>query len=258
MEDMDYALFVRKVKEHLDLDLSSYKETQMKRRLTSLRERRGFSTFAAYFKALMQDERLLAEFRDRVTINVSEFWRNPGRWEVLESRFLPELAASSRRLRCWSAACSTGEEPYTLAMILDRHGIRNAEIRATDIDAGVLEKAKAGRYAERSVRDVPKHYLDAYFVKDGGEYVVIDRLKRMVRFEQGDLLQDPFGRDHDLIICRNVMIYFTEPAKRELYRRLADALKPGGILFVGSTEQIFTPAQYGLEAADSFFYRKKG
>lgn len=257
MEDMDYALFVRKVREHLALDLSSYKETQMKRRLTSLRDRRGFATFAAYFKAMLQDERLLAEFKDRVTINVSEFWRNPGRWEVLENRFLPELAASSRRLKCWSAACSTGEEPYTLAMILDRHGFRHAEITATDIDAGVLEKAKAGRYDERSVRDVPPDYLNAYFVREGGEYVVLDRLKKMVRFEQGDLLRDPFGRDHDLIICRNVMIYFTEPAKRDLYRRLADALRPGGILFVGSTEQIFTPSQYGLEAADSFFYRKK-
>lgn len=256
MVDMDYALFVRKVKERLALDLSQYKETQMKRRLTSLRDKRGFATFSAYFNAIMRDERLLEEFKDRVTINVSEFWRNPNRWEVLENRFLPELASGSRRLKCWSAACSTGEEPYTLAMILDRHGMRHADVKATDIDAGVLEKAKAGRYPERSVRDVPKSYLDAYFVREGQEYAVIDRLKRMVRFEQGNLLLDPFGRDYDLIICRNVMIYFTEPAKRELYRKFGEALRPGGILFVGSTEQIFTPSRYGLEAADSFFYRK--
>lgn len=256
VEDMDYSLFVRKVREHLSLDLSQYKETQMKRRLTSLRNKRGYASFAAYFKAIMQDEQLLAEFKDRVTINVSEFWRNPNRWEVLEKRFLPELIKSSRRLKCWSAACSTGEEPYTLAMILDRLGVRNADITATDIDAGVLEKARAGRYPERSVRDVPKAYLEAYFEKDGDEYVVADRLKRMVRFEQGNLLLDPFGRDHDLIICRNVMIYFTEPAKQDLYRRFSAALRPGGILFVGSTEQIFTPSQYGLESVDSFFYRK--
>jgi chemotaxis protein methyltransferase CheR len=259
MEDMDYALFVRKVKEHLSLDLASYKETQMKRRLTSLRDKRGFPTFAAYFKAIMQDERLLGEFKDRVTINVSEFWRNQSRWEVLEKVFLPEFAASARtrRLKCWSAACSSGEEPYTLAMILDRHGFAGSEIRATDIDAGVLEKARAGRYAERSVREVPKPYLDQYFVRDGQDYLVIDRLKRMVRFEQGNLLLDPFDRDYDLIICRNVMIYFTEPAKQDLYQRLADALRPGGILFVGSTEQIFTPSRFGLENAESFFYRKK-
>jgi len=256
---MDYALFVRKVKEHLALDLSSYKETQMKRRLTSLRDKRGFSSFAAYFKAIMQDERLLNEFKDRVTINVSEFWRNQSRWEVLEKVLLPELAASarSRRLKCWSAACSSGEEPYTLAMILDRHGFADLEIRATDIDAGVLEKARAGRYAERSVREVPKTYLDQYFVRDGQDYLVIDRLKRMVRFEQGNLLLDPFDRDYDLIICRNVMIYFTEPAKLDLYQRFSDALRPGGILFVGSTEQIFTPSRFGLENAESFFYRKK-
>lgn len=256
MEDMDYTLFVRKVKEQLQLDLSHYKETQMKRRLTSLRDKRGFANFSAYFKAMMQDERLLAEFKDRVTINVSEFWRNPNRWQMLEQRFLPELMSSSHRLKCWSAACSTGEEPYTLAMILTELGARLSEITATDIDAGVLEKAKIGRYQERSVRDVPPGYLEKYFVKDGQEYAVIDQLKRMVRFEQGNLLLDPFKKDYDLIICRNVMIYFTEPAKRDLYMKFSESLRPGGYLFVGSTEQIFTPSQFGLESVDSFFYRK--
>lgn len=253
---MDYMLFVRKIREQLSLDLSHYKETQMKRRLTSLRDKRGYANFAAYFKAIMQDDKLLEEFKDRVTINVSEFWRNPNRWEVLEQRFVPDLLAASPRLKCWSAACSTGEEPYTLAMILAEAGVDHVEIKATDIDAGVLNKAKVGRYGERSVRDVPKPYLDKYFVRDGEDYVVADRLKRMVRFSQGNLLLDAFEGNHDLIICRNVMIYFTEPAKQDLYQRFADALRPGGLLFVGSTEQIFSPGKYGLESADSFFYRK--
>lgn len=257
MTDMDYTLFVRKVREHLSLDLSHYKETQMKRRLTSLRDKRGCSSFAAYFKAMMQDGQLLEEFKDRVTINVSEFWRNPNRWEVLERRFIPELLAERPRLKCWSAACSTGEEPYTLAMILAEAGAERTVIKATDIDAGVLEKAREGRYGERSVRDVPGPYLDKYFERDGQDYVVSERLKKMVHFEQGNLLLDKFEDNHDLIICRNVMIYFTEPAKQDLYHRFAAALRPGGILFVGSTEQIFTPGQYGFESADSFFYRKK-
>lgn len=257
MTDMDYMLFVRKIREHLALDLSHYKETQMKRRLTSLRDKRGYANFAAYFKAIMRDEHLLEEFKDRVTINVSEFWRNPNRWEVLENRFIPELLAERSRLKCWSAACSTGEEPYTLAMIMAEAGAEQTVIQATDIDAGVLEKARAGRYGERSVRDVPGPYMDKYFVRDGEEFVVADRLKRMVHFKQGNLLLDTFDDHYDLIICRNVMIYFTEPAKQDLYHRFAAALRPGGILFVGSTEQIFSPGRYGLESADSFFYRKK-
>src|SRR5690606_8389295 len=115
---MDYVLFTRKVKESLSLDLGNYKETQMKRRLTSLRLKRGYDTFAAYFKAIMEDPELLNEFKDRVTINVSEFWRNPNRWMTLEQKFVPELLNKNARIKCWSAACSTGEEPYTLAMIL--------------------------------------------------------------------------------------------------------------------------------------------
>lgn len=256
MEDLDYQQFVKRIKEALGLDLSSYKETQMKRRLTSLRVKRGFANFAAYFDALMKDEALRAEFMDRVTINVSEFWRNPIRWSVLEQKFIPELARRSPRLKCWSAACSTGEEPYTLAMILAEQGIRNADVLATDIDENVLAKARIGEYPERSVRDVPPHYMRKYFVEADGVFRIDESLKRMIRFRKGDLLSDRFESDYDLIICRNVMIYFTEPAKAELYHKFARALKPGGLLFVGSTEQIFTPAQYGLESADTFFYRK--
>lgn len=256
MEDMDYVLFTRKVKEQLSLDLGNYKETQMKRRLTSLRLKRGFDTFASYFNAMIKDPVLLNEFKDRVTINVSEFWRNPNRWSVLEEKFIPELMGRSSRLKCWSAACSTGEEPYTLAMILAERGAVNPDITATDIDETVLGKAQTGIYADRSVRDVPAAYLQKYFKKEDQNYQVMDSLKRMIKFRKGNLLLDRFDRDYDLIICRNVMIYFTEPAKQDLYRRFSDALRPGGLLFVGSTEQIFSPSQYGLETADSFFYRK--
>jgi len=256
LEDLDYHHFVARIKDSLGLDLSSYKETQMKRRLNSLRQKRGFPDFAAYYGALMRNRELLAEFLDRVTINVSEFWRNPIRWHVLRQRFLPELIGRSPRLKCWSAACSTGEEPYTLAMILAEMGAVNCDILATDIDENVLAKARVGEYAERSVREVPEPYLKKYFKEEGGVYRIDPSLKRMIRFQKGDLLADRFDQGYDLIICRNVMIYFTEPAKVELYHKFAQALKPGGILFVGSTEQIFSPGQYGLVSADTFFYRR--
>ncbi len=256
MEDMDYYVFTKKVKDHLGLDLSNYKETQMKRRLTSLRTKRGFDSFTAYFNAITKEPTLLNEFKDRVTINVSEFWRNPNRWSVLEQKFIPEMLANMPRLKCWSAACSTGEEPYTLAMILNEQGSAQADILAMDLDESVLQKAQQGQYLERSVRDVPPNYMKKYFTREGEHYQIASSLKRMIRFRSGNLLLDRFEKDFDLIICRNVMIYFTEPAKHDLYHKFSASLKPGGILFVGSTEQIFSPAQYRLEAVDSFFYKK--
>jgi len=255
--DEDFAQFVAKVKAATSIDLGQYKENQMRRRLTTLRLKHGYTTFASYFAALMKDEKLMAEFLDRMTINVSEFWRNPNRWQVLKDKFLPEMIKGGGRLNMWSAACSTGEEPYTLAMILDSMGaLDRARILATDIDDNALAKAREGVYHERSVKDVPPNYLQTYFQMEGGLYRIDPRIKQAVEFRKHNLLLDPFLDKYDLIICRNVMIYFTEEAKAGLYLKFADALKPEGILFVGSTEQIFNPQQYGLEPADTFFYRR--
>ncbi|MDB5053828.1 MAG: cheR [Bacilli bacterium] len=258
-EDEDFAYFVKKIKELTTIDLNQYKEAQMRRRLTTLRTKKGFPTFATYFEAIAKSRELLYEFLDRMTINVSEFWRNANRWEMLEKKFIPEMLQRNRRLKCWSAACSTGEEPYTLAMIIaeTRGGLQDIQLSATDIDDGALEKARNGVYLDRSIRDVPVSYLKKYFKQDGIIYSVTDDLKRAVKFQKQNLLLDIFEPNHDLIVCRNVMIYFTEEAKHLLYQKFAQALRPGGILFVGSTEQIFSPGQYMLEAADTFFYRKK-
>ncbi|WP_239614161.1 CheR family methyltransferase [Cohnella mopanensis] len=256
-EDEDFARFIVNIKRLTSIDLSQYKESQMRRRLTTLRMKYGYKSFADYFAALSADARLRNEFLDRMTINVSEFWRNPNRWQVLKDKFLPELMKTSPRLNIWSAACSTGEEPYTLAMILDSMNVLDrASLVATDIDEGVLEKAKVGVYLERSLRDVPVSYKNTYFTAADGAYKVSDKLKKAVKLQKQNLLLDKFGDKYDLIVCRNVMIYFTEEAKHILYGKFAQALKPGGLLFVGSTEQIFSPGQYGLETADTFFYRR--
>ncbi|MFC5448090.1 CheR family methyltransferase [Paenibacillus aestuarii] len=259
MEDQDFLTFIKKVKEYTAIDLAQYKEAQMKRRLTTLRMKRGYSTFVAFFDAMMKDKELFYEFLDRMTINVSEFWRNPNRWEVVEKRYIPEMLRSNKRLKIWSAACSTGEEPYTLAMILAEQGaLADAHLQATDIDEGALDKARKGMYLDRSIRDVPDKYVKKYFRQDNMMFHITDELKRAVKFQKGNLLVDTFDTGFDLIVCRNVIIYFTEEAKHGLYQKFAKALKPGGLLFVGSTEQIFSPGQYDLEPADTFFYRKKG
>jgi chemotaxis protein methyltransferase CheR len=258
IDDPDYSLFIKKVKDVSSIDLSQYKEAQMKRRLTTLWTKKGFTSFVSFFEGMMKDKVLFYEFLDRMTINVSEFWRNPNRWELVEQKYIPDMLRRGRKLKIWSAACSTGEEPYTLAMILAKHGaLQDAQLLATDIDDGAIEKARKGVYLDRSLRDVPASYVKTYFKEDGMMYSVADELKRAVKFQKGNLLHDPFDSGFDLIVCRNVIIYFTEEAKHILYQKFANALKPGGILFVGSTEQIFTPGQYGLEPADTFFYRKK-
>ncbi|QHT60539.1 protein-glutamate O-methyltransferase CheR [Paenibacillus lycopersici] len=259
MEDKDFTLFIERIKEKTDIDLSQYKEAQMKRRLTTLRQKYGLDTFAAYFNELNRDKKLMNEFLDRMTINVSEFWRNPSRWAAVEKKFLPDILKSGGRVKIWSAACSTGEEPYTLSMIAHALGAQDrVSILATDLDALVLQKAAQGVYQERSVRDVPSTYMSNYFVKrNHDEIAVTDNLKKIIAFKQQNLLHDTFESGFDIIVCRNVMIYFTEEAKHVLYHKFSKALKPGGLLFVGSTEQIFTPSQYDFETVETFFYRRK-
>ncbi|WP_181348231.1 protein-glutamate O-methyltransferase CheR [Thalassobacillus sp. CUG 92003] len=253
----DYEGFIRQIKKQTGIDLSHYKEAQMKRRLTSLRQKRGFDNFHTYFQALSCDNELVSELLDRMTINVSEFYRNMKRWDVLETSILPEILKQSKRPKIWSAACSTGEEPYTLAMILNQHlPLKNIQITATDIDEKALEKARQGVYHERALKGVPNSIRQRYFTKDNNVYHVSEAIKNAVQFKRHNLLSDRFDSDFHLIVCRNVLIYFTESAKNELYTKFYRALKSEGFLFVGSTEQIFAPQTHGFDVFDTFFYRK--
>lgn len=253
----DYINFISNIKRKTGIDLSLYKEAQMKRRLTSLYEKKGYTNFNDFYEAIHKDKKMLEEFLDRMTINVSEFYRNAQRWEVLENKIFPELLANNKRLKIWSAACSTGEEPYSLAMVLSSHvPLSSISVHATDLDIGALERAKVGLYPERALKEAPPSVIQKYFVNEGTYYQVKDEIKRTVTFKQHNLLDDRYDTGYDLIVCRNVMIYFTEEAKDLIYTNFSKALKPGGILFVGSTEQIFNPAKFGFESAETFFYRK--
>ncbi|MBS4209768.1 protein-glutamate O-methyltransferase CheR [Bacillus sp. FJAT-50079] len=255
--DVDYEKFISQVKQKTSIDLSLYKENQMKRRLKSLYEKKGYTSFAEFFASMTKDEQLFNEFLDRMTINVTEFYRNKARWDVLEKKILPRLYENNKQLKVWSAASSTGEEPYTLAMILTKFcPVQQISILATDIDEQALATAKTGIYSERSLTEVPQDMKKQYFQKKGNVYAFTNELKRTVTYKKMNLLSDPFDSSFDLIVCRNVLIYFTEEAKDRLYKKFSAALKIGGVLFVGSTEQIFNPSQYGFEVEDTFFYKK--
>ncbi|UOQ47578.1 protein-glutamate O-methyltransferase CheR [Gracilibacillus caseinilyticus] len=253
----DYQVFTSQVYKKTGLDLSLYKEAQMKRRLTSLRNKLGFHSFDDFFQAINTDQQVMNEFLDKVTINVSEFFRNPSRWEVLENEIFPPLSKRKKRIKIWSAACSTGEEPYTLAIIANQFWkVSDIEILATDIDQNVLARAKQGIYKERALQEVPPHLKKQYFHREGDTYKIDEKLKESIRFKQHNLLADPYPNQVDLIVCRNVLIYFTEEAKRTIYQQFSQSLDINGIFFVGSTEQIFSPDQYSLEVLDTFFYKK--
>ncbi|KGR88537.1 chemotaxis protein CheR [Ureibacillus massiliensis 4400831 = CIP 108448 = CCUG 49529] len=254
----DYEQFIDGIKRKTGIDLSLYKEAQMKRRLTSLYEKKGFRNFTEFLHALERDRDLMNEFLDRMTINVSEFYRNAKRWEVLQNKIFPMLLKNSRKLKIWSAACSTGEEPYTISMVLSNHlPLSQINVHATDIDENVIQKAKLGLYPERSLAEVPADMKSKYFHTEGQFYKIKEDIKKTVTYKKHNLLKDTYDTNYDLIVCRNVMIYFTEEAKDLIYQNFSKSLRSGGILFVGSTEQIFNPSRYDFEVEDTFFYRKK-
>jgi len=253
----DYLEFIQGIKRKTGIDLSLYKEAQMKRRLTALYEKKGFGSFQEFFSKLNRDSEEMEGFLDRMTINVSEFYRNYKRWEVLETKILPRLLQENKSLKIWSAACSTGEEPYTIAMMLSEHmTLSGRTITATDIDKNAIQRARNGLYPERSLNEVPSVMKARYFTQEGALFKLNEEIRKNVTFKQQNLLSDPFEGNYDLIVCRNVLIYFTEEAKNLLYKKFNASLRPGGVLFVGSTEQIFNPTQYGFETEDTFFYKK--
>lgn len=254
-----YEDFKTKVFQLTKIDLSSYKERQMKRRIDSLITRHSIATYTDYVEKLRTNKEMFDEFVTFLTINVSEFYRNPDQWTLLEKEILPQILAKNKKPRIWSAACSTGDEPYSLAMLLAKYiPMRDIHIIATDIDKQILEKAKAGLYNVKSLKALPTEFIDKYFIKiNDTSYKIKDEIKNCVEFKQHNLLKDEYPSQCDLIVCRNVVIYFTEEAKEAIYRKFSNALIPGGVLFVGSTEQIIQPASVGFESIRAFFYRKR-
>ncbi len=256
MED-EWDVFIRKFEALSKIDLKSYKRPQMERRINSFMRTVQTDDYKSFIALLSSNHEIYRKFLDHITINVSEFFRNANHWDIMEKQIIPVLLKDHKKLKIWSAGCSTGEEAYSLAMMCNESRIDlSDQILATDIDNEVLEKAALGIYSSKAVQTLPSYYLEKYFLPEGNFYCIKDSIKKMVRFQQQDLLKDNFGRAFDLILCRNVVIYFTEASKQGLYRKFCDALRPGGILFIGSTEQIFQARELGLQSIATFFYQK--
>ena len=255
----DYKAFMADIFKLTKIDLTFYKEAQMKRRIDALIAKERFQGYQDFVEALKKDSAKLSEFIEYMTINVSEFYRNPDQWELMDKVFIPELISKfGKNLKIWSAACSTGDEPYSLVMALSRHlPLNQIKIYATDLDKQVIAQAKTGIYAEKSLTNVPKDLKEKYFTKVGNSYQISNDIKSRVEFKEHNLLKDPYPQNYHFIICRNVLIYFTEEAKDEIFMKYGQSLCEGGIFFIGSTEQIMNHRQYGFERRNSFYYEKK-
>lgn len=255
---MDYEGFKKEIYILGSVDLNSYKEKQMKRRINSLMRKNGFSGYREYINALKKNIQLFKQFINFITINVTEFYRNPSQWRVFEENILPSIIDRTRTPKIWSTACSTGEEPYTLAMVLNKYiPLKNIKIIATDVDASALKKAKEGTYNKKNIGSLPKDMIQKHFTVEDGTYVLKSRIKECIRFNKLDLLKDEYPSCCDLIVCRNVLIYLTERAKSCIYKKFNRSLNNQGILFVGNTEQIIMSGKYHFKSIKTFFYTKE-
>ena len=261
MDTLEYSYVKRKVLNLTGVDLNCYKTPQVQRRLKTYLLRSGHATWRSFFSAVPGDPVALSKLKDYLTINVSSFFRDADKFEYLRETILPQLLRGHPKLRLWSAGCSRGHEPYTLAIMLaEATGpYRPHHILATDIDHSALEWAQAGGpYSADEVGNVPPALLSRYFKAHEDGYRVIKSLQRRLTFRYHNLLADPFESGFDLIVCRNVVIYFTAEVKDRLYQRFHDALRPGGVLFVGGTEFLAKAADIGFKSAGISFYRRDG
>lgn len=253
-----YTTFLENLKRKFDVDLLGYKRPQMERRINSLMRTLEVADYDQLVQTMAEDQVIFNRFLTHLTINVSEFFRNPSQWDVLKNKILPLLLKDTQNLKIWSAGCSTGEEPYSLAMVLKEHfPLGRHTILATDFDKNVLSKAKEGVYSAKEISGIPDYYRKKYVDQVDGTFKIKNSLKDIIKFKEHNLLTSPFEKNFDLILCRNVVIYFTEETKDVLYRKFYQALKNQGVLFTGSTEQIIQARDMGFNSIAIFFYQKQ-
>ena len=258
MDENDWENFKRKLKAKTEIDLDLYKAPQMKRRIGNLVRRNSFDSYEGYFDHVVKDKDDFAAFIEYLTINVSEFFRTPDKFSKLETDVIPDLLTRSPKLNIWSAGCSIGAEPYSHSIIIhEMTPGKKHRILATDLDIEILAKAKRGEYTDNELKAISAERKKRYFDNTpDGKYRIKDEIKDCIEFKRHNLLKDSFESGFDLILCRNVVIYFTEEAKDQLYAHFFQALKPGGILFVGATEAILNFRKLGYTSYQPFFYQK--
>jgi chemotaxis protein methyltransferase CheR len=247
LTDEDFGAIAAMVRDQSGIVLSASKRdlvySRLRRRLRALH----LSSFAEYRAQLVGEPGAAERVKmiNAITTNLTGFFREPHHFEFLEQRMLPTIPTATRRLRIWSAGCSSGEEPYSIAMTL-RHALptideRDVRVLATDIDTDMVATAAAGRYAMERAVAIPIELRRSFVRRIDADMVEMDeQLKSLIAFRPLNLLDEwPMRGPFDAIFCRNVVIYFDKPTQRVLFDRFADMLVPNGHLFIGHSESLF-------------------
>jgi chemotaxis protein methyltransferase CheR len=256
-EEFNYVK--KKIRELTQFDLDNYGYNQMIRRLDGYIMRFKVRNVVQFCKLIERDKHELEKLKKFLTINVSEFFRDAVQFRLLQDEILPSLLKKNLGLNIWSAGCSNGAEAYSVAILLDRLSpYRKHRILATDIDKVILDHAAdGGPYGAAEVRNVPPVLREKYFTEDDGAFRVVGRIRDKVNFGVHDLTRDPFENNFDLVICRNVVIYFAGETKKIIRKKFLDSLKENGILFIGATETMLDARDNGFQRLSACFYRKK-
>ncbi len=256
------------VKKNFGINLGLEKKNLVVGRLSNLLAQHQFQSFSDYYNHLISDPtgNAVITFLNKITTNHTFFMREPEHFDYFGKYILPYCTANvaDRDLRIWSAGCSTGEEPYTLAMIIDEYfgsekAKWNTKILATDISTHSLETAVKGEYTEEQIENIPKAWRLTYFSKTSDQkYVIADRIRNGVVFRRFNLMEEvfPFKKKFHIIFCRNVMIYFDAQTRKELVDKFYHFTEPGGYLYTGHSEtlnNLDTGYQYVMPA----IYRKE-
>jgi chemotaxis protein methyltransferase CheR len=216
-------------------------ESRLKERLRE----KGLTSMSDYFEKVKASKEELTGFLDSITTNLTRFFRNQAHFDALEKYVIPELINNIRKfpgtIKIWSAGCSTGEEPYTIAMLLSEILPKawNFEILASDISLKCLMTAKEGFYAENRIVGIPDAYLAKYFDKVDGGFKVHPDIQAKIRFDYHNLKNDSQQRNFDVVFCRNVIIYFDEAAQTAVMGRFWDSMAPKSFLYIGHSESLF-------------------
>jgi chemotaxis protein methyltransferase CheR len=231
-------------------DLSMYKDQCVKRRIASRIRARGFQQADPYLELLARDETEVDALLAAISIHVSQFFRNPAVFALLEKQVLPEMIqtvrqSSDRQLKVWSVGCASGEEPYSLALLL--HELKPDDLRVsivgTDISPPILQQARGACFDALRLSEVPRRVLDAYFVQEAGHFRLLEPIRSMVTFSRNNILADEEYPPADLILCRNVLIYFSREEQDRILLRFARMLPAWGRLVLGRSENMLGEAR---------------
>lgn len=256
--DPDLAALVKKIARDRGFGFDSYKESCLKRRVAVRMRACGALSYDEYANLLDRDKGEYERLLDTLTINVTKFYRNRDTWDAIVKLVLPVLwQRRGGQVRCWSAGCSSGEEPYTVGILFSEVARTSAgstgsvQIDATDFDRHSLERARRGVYAEAALEEMPPDLVSRYF-SNGSSLTIKPEIRALVRFLRHDITREaPPAPPYDLIICRNVLIYFDRDTQQRLVSQFIDSLNPDGYLVLGRAETLFGATRLRLELEDA-------